>query len=71
MSAYLDEELSPRRRRRLERHVGECEQCRLLLASLREMLAVLHRLPAPSVSGEPNRLAAAVRLRLRDPPDRN
>jgi anti-sigma factor RsiW len=68
MSAYLDGELGSRGRLRLERHVGECEECRQMLAGLREMLDALHRLPAPLGAGEPNRLAAAVRLRLRDPP---
>jgi anti-sigma factor RsiW len=67
MSASVDGELGSRRRLRLERHVEECEECRLVLAGLREMLEALHRLPAPSGT-EPYRLAAAVRLRLREPP---
>ena len=71
MSAYVDGELGSGRRRRLERHVGECEECRLMLAGLREMLDALHRLPAPTGDSEPNRLAAAVRLRLREPPARD
>jgi anti-sigma factor RsiW len=71
MSAYVDGELGSGGRLRLERHVGECEECRLMLDGLREMLDALHRLPAPSGTGEPNRLAAAVRLRLRDPPARD
>jgi anti-sigma factor RsiW len=71
MSAYVDGELGSRRRLRLERHVGECEECRLILAGLREMLEALHRLPALSGTGEPSRIAAAVRLRLREPPARD
>jgi anti-sigma factor RsiW len=67
MSAYVDGELGARGRRRLERHVEECRECRLMLAGLREMLDALHRLPAPSGT-EPSRLAAAVRLRLSEPP---
>ena len=70
MSAYVDGELGSRRRLRLERHVEECEECRLMLAGLREMLEALHRLRAPSGT-EPSRLAAAVRLRLREPPARD
>ena len=64
MSAYVDGESGSRRRLRLERHVEECEECRLMLAGLREYWEALHRLPAPSGT-EPSRLAAAVRLRLR------
>ncbi len=71
MSAYVDGELGSGWRLRLERHVGECEECRLMLDGLREMLDALRRLPAPSGPGEPNRLAAAVRLRLRERPGRD
>ena len=68
MSAYVDGELASSRRLRLERHVSECEQCRLLLAGLRETVNALHRLPVPSRHSEPNQIAATVRLRLREPP---
>ncbi len=71
MSAYLDLELGARGRLRLERHVGECEECRRMLAGLREMLDALHRLPTPSGTCEPDALAAAVRVRLREPPARD
>ena len=63
--------MGSRGRLRLELYLGECEECRLMLAGLREMLAALHRLPAPSGTGEPNRLAAAVRRRLGEPPARD
>jgi len=68
MSAYVDGELGSRGRLRLERHVGECEECRRVLAGLRETLDALRRMPAPSGNSEPDRIAAAVRLRLREPP---
>jgi anti-sigma factor RsiW len=71
MSAYVDGEMGARGRLRLERHVGECEECRLMLAGLREMLDALHRLPAASGDSRPNQTAAAVRLRLREPPARD
>jgi len=66
MSVYLDEELRSGRRRRLERHVAECEECRRLLASLREMLRVLHGLETPS-GVNAARIAASVRLRIQEP----
>ncbi|MBM3240228.1 zf-HC2 domain-containing protein [Candidatus Poribacteria bacterium] len=36
LSAYLDDELSPCQRRRLEKHLVVCEECSLLLQELRE-----------------------------------
>lgn len=36
LSAYLDDELSPRQKRRLEKHLLVCEECSLLLQELRE-----------------------------------
>jgi anti-sigma factor RsiW len=79
MSAYIDGELGSGRRLRLERHVRDCEQCRRILAALRETLNALHRLPAspgdsepkPSGDSKPNQIVAAVRLRLREPPARD
>jgi anti-sigma factor RsiW len=68
MSAYVDGEMRSRSRRRVERHVGECKQCRRLLAGFRELLDGLQRLPAPSAHSEPSRIAASVQLRLREPP---
>ena len=64
MSDYLDAEMSSGRRRRMERHVGECHECRRLLAGLRAMLGVLHRLRAPSGGVDTVRMAALVRRRL-------
>ena len=68
MSDYLDAELSSARRRRMEHHVGECEECRRLLGGLGAMLGVLHRVPAPSGDAHAARIAASVRLRLGEPP---
>ncbi len=68
MSDYLDGELAPRGRRRMERHVGECPECRHLLASLRRMLETLRVLPAPGVRTDARTHAAAVRARLDEPP---
>lgn len=64
MSEYLDGELASRFRVRMESHVGECDDCRLLLAGLREMVSALRRLPAPSGGGDPHQIAVAVRRRL-------
>ncbi len=68
MSAYLDGELASGGRTRLERHVGECAQCRRLLAALRGMLDALQRLPAPSGGADALQIATSVRARLGEPP---
>ena len=46
----------------MERHIGECDECRRLLAGLRRMLDALHRLPAPRATAD---AAAARRLGAR------
>jgi anti-sigma factor RsiW len=68
MSAYLDGELAGRRRNRMERHVGECKECRRVVAGLRLVLASLHRLPAPRGGAGASEIAASVRVRLSRPP---
>jgi anti-sigma factor RsiW len=67
LSPYLDGELRSRQRLRIERHVRDCADCRLLLAGLRDVVDGLHRLPAPMGGAEPGQVAAAVRRRLREP----
>ena len=46
MSEYLDAELATRGRRRMERHLAGCEECRRLLEGLRRTIEGLHRLSA-------------------------
>ncbi|MGO9899405.1 MAG: hypothetical protein ACLP0J_06870 [Solirubrobacteraceae bacterium] len=45
-----------------------CADCRRLLAGLRATLDALQRLPAPSGGADALGIAAAVRVRLREPP---
>jgi anti-sigma factor RsiW len=40
-SGYLDAELGPRERRRVERHIAECPECRELLRSLKGLIGLL------------------------------
>jgi anti-sigma factor RsiW len=68
MSGYLDGELAQAGRTRMERHLGECAECRRLLAGLRRILDGLHRLPAPSPGVDAVQIAASVQRRL-NPPD--
>jgi anti-sigma factor RsiW len=70
MSDYLDGELAASLRRRIERHLGECEDCRRLLAGLRAVVDGLHSLPAPGGGAEAAQITASVRVRLNEPPAR-
>lgn len=65
MSAYLDGELATRPQARMERHAGECPECRIVLEGLRRMLSRLRRLPAAQ-AGSPD-VVAAVLCRLDEP----
>jgi anti-sigma factor RsiW len=65
LSAYLDDELGSRSRRRMEHHVGDCAQCRRLLAGLRELIRVLHDVATPR-GADAGRIAASVRLRIQE-----
>ena len=68
MSDYLDGELASMGRTRMDRHVGQCVECRRVLAGLRVMLEELHRLPGRSGEVDAVRIAAGVRMRMREPP---
>ena len=62
------EQLATEGRIRMERHVGECIDCRRMLAGLRHVLDALHNLPTLAGEADAVGLAASVRLRLNDPP---
>lgn len=49
LSAYLDDELDETERAALEEHLPICEECRSLLAELRETRSLLRTLPAPAL----------------------
>ena len=69
MSDYLDGELAAPGRSRLERHVGECEECGGVLGGLRRTLAKLHGISAPAERPDPHRVAADVQERLSQHPE--
>jgi anti-sigma factor RsiW len=68
MSAYLDDELPPHGRSRMERHMGDCPECERLLAGLHAVVQGLGRLGAPEGRVDAVQIAAAVRGRLDEPP---
>jgi anti-sigma factor RsiW len=63
LSAYLDQELSERERKRFEAHAGICPECKRMLATLRRTLQGLRGLAADSPA--PPDLADSVIERLR------
>ncbi len=66
LSAYLDRELDPRPRRRVEAHLTGCSECRRQLASLERVTMELHaleRLSAPPQIGlELSRVTSLARV---------
>jgi anti-sigma factor RsiW len=64
MSAYLDGELAARRRGRMDRHVGDCPECRRVLAGLGLVVDALHALPPPEDGAGAVQIAAAVRAQI-------
>ena len=67
MSDYLDGELAPDERGRLEHHVGECVECRRVIAGLRLVVEALRLLPAPESGRDAVTFAGSVRARLEKP----
>jgi anti-sigma factor RsiW len=68
MSDYLDGDLPPSGRSRMERHTRDCPECHRLLAGLRALVRGLGRLPVPEGGAGAVQIAAAVRDRLGEPP---
>jgi anti-sigma factor RsiW len=61
MSAYVDGELSPRQRRRLERHAARCPDCTGTLRSLVRVIRALRTLPQPPDGQVADRVVARLR----------
>jgi anti-sigma factor RsiW len=68
MSAHLDGDLPAPERGRMERHLGECVECRGVFVGLTAVVEALHRIPAVPPARTPVQFAAAVRVRLIEPP---
>ena len=66
MSAYLDGELPARGRRRLERHVHDCPECRGVLGALRRMLGLLKSRSSESSTEDVPDIASEVLARLHE-----
>jgi anti-sigma factor RsiW len=67
LSDYIDDQLGRAMRRRIIHHLSECHECRELLASLRQLVAVLRGAAAAGAHEPAPPLAAAVLARLDEP----
>jgi len=65
MSDYVDRDLSPGLRARMERHLGECDECRRLLEGLRRTVEALHGVSGLGEGVDASAIAASVRAQLR------
>jgi anti-sigma factor RsiW len=70
LSAYVEDELPGRQRRRLARHEGICPECRRAIRQLKKLLKTLPGLRADKTAGDiAERTAQSVRERIeREPP---
>jgi anti-sigma factor RsiW len=66
LSGFIDGDLPPGGRSRLQRHVDNCPHCCRALVTLQRTVDRLHHLPPPD-AGEMPDIAAAVRRRLDEP----
>jgi anti-sigma factor RsiW len=60
MSDYVDDELAPDERGRVERHVAFCPRCRTVLANLRLTVGALSTLGSTRTRGEDTATEAAL-----------
>lgn len=69
LTAYLDQELTPRRARWIEGHLQTCDPCRKELEGLHRMTLFLRSLPAPSrPQGYWSEALRKLRLKVQDLP---
>lgn len=68
VSAYLDGELGPRSRARVEGHLARCPECTRILESMGRMLRLLAAHTPAAANSHATQIAAAVRSRLHAPP---
>jgi anti-sigma factor RsiW len=69
LSDFVDGDLPPRSRTRVQRHVDQCPDCHRALVGLQRVLDRLHLMSRPYAYETPD-IAAAVRRRLRETADR-
>jgi anti-sigma factor RsiW len=63
LSEFVDDDMPPRSRTRLQRHVDQCPDCNRALVTLQRLIDRLHRLP-PTASNDRPDIASQVRRRI-------
>jgi anti-sigma factor RsiW len=67
VSTYIDGELAPRSRARMEGHLGQCAECTRVLDGMRRMLRLLSNWPLAPAPSPADEITAAVLARLHEP----
>lgn len=68
LAGYVDEELTDDFRRELERHLGQCQRCRVVYDSTRKTLKILTDSESFELSARASeRVVARIMARLRSP----
>jgi anti-sigma factor RsiW len=63
LSAYLDGEATTEVCAEIERHLADCDDCRVVIDTLRKTVSLYHTLPPPSLSaGAREKLFRTLRL---------
>jgi anti-sigma factor RsiW len=70
MSEYIDGDMDAAGRARIERHAGDCPDCRDLLSSLQTMVATLGSMPGQAGGSVAGVVLAGVQERLGSGDDR-
>lgn len=70
-SQYLDGELAPARRARLQRHLDECPECRALLRELAALVSALGTLRDDQGAPVAKTIFSSLRGRMDDEPSRD
>jgi len=64
LSEYIDEELADKTCREIESHLKDCDNCRVVVNTLRKTVTLYREVPAPEIPGDVRtRLHAVIRLR--------
>lgn len=73
LSDYVDDELNPRARRRVVRHLLTCRRCRAVLRSLKATITSLNAIGPVDAAADPTvarSVIARIRSEQNDGPDR-
>lgn len=64
LSRYVDDEMTPRERRKIDAHCSDCARCRRMIAGLRRTVALCREAGSPALPARLRRRARANIARL-------